>query len=723
MPREFVWAVDEDGKPCKCYAKPENRGKRNCKHLFHASKGEDVKTFLGKLGYNSKVQEQVDEANKHNMEIPDISIDDLPDYKEAIKALTHPTDYSSREGFSEDIMKMLEKGNYYTGQEMFEGCDVSVIGEEDDPDDPNMTKITMKFIDPDGNEYERSFSIPHVNEEGEYILNGSAYRYIPSLQKNKKGISVTVNGNVFITDENDETLLKINQGESTCKVFYEDKNGKKKWYSKDISLSDVEDYVKGNKDVDLPDEVKKSLDKMNVVAIDRINNEGMNKIKALPPDDINDLTYRGVITYKERVMYSVSKKFRSMNSQYRKSRKNDYPYEFSMDSMNDMIKSDLVNASYMQLSDNINPIAAMSQSQRVSWTGEGESVWSTSDRLPTSLRSTHSSYYNLADPNDVSLGGKIGTSVAIKGHIDPRTHVLVPDDNVITGSDFIPYQRHSDPNRAAMAISQMREACPIIGGEDPKASTKGWDAIKGSKLGKNLNVAYLPEEGVWEDAVVISESTAKSFATVQTKQYQVRDLPSGIKPGMKVDAGAKLGSMSVKYPGTIKSVDNGKVIVETVYPMTVGDKMSGRHGNKGVVSKIIPDDKMPKVDGKPADIILSPIGVNGRANLGQIYEVNDGDFNKTRDIEYKGRHVTGTGGTQFMMRINQIAEKKLITNSNKMDREKEYRSRSGEMESILLSTNEDRLEILDYIRHQETSDAENKLMSTLHAIGVDLKET
>jgi DNA-directed RNA polymerase subunit beta len=52
-----------------------------------------------------------------------------------------------------------------------------------------------------------------------------------------------------------------------------------------------------------------------------------------------------------------------------------------------------------------------------------------------------------------------------------------------------------------------------------------------------------------------------------------------------------------------------------------GDKMAGRHGNKGVVSKILPEADMPFLaDGTPVDIVLNPLGVPSRMNLGQIYE-------------------------------------------------------------------------------------------------------
>jgi DNA-directed RNA polymerase subunit beta len=56
-----------------------------------------------------------------------------------------------------------------------------------------------------------------------------------------------------------------------------------------------------------------------------------------------------------------------------------------------------------------------------------------------------------------------------------------------------------------------------------------------------------------------------------------------------------------------------------------GDKMAGRHGNKGVVSRILPIEDMPFLpDGRPVDIILNPIGVPSRMNVGQILETHLG---------------------------------------------------------------------------------------------------
>ncbi len=75
-------------------------------------------------------------------------------------------------------------------------------------------------------------------------------------------------------------------------------------------------------------------------------------------------------------------------------------------------------------------------------------------------------------------------------------------------------------------------------------------------------------------------------------------------------------------PGVTKMV---KVYVAVKRKLTVGDKMAGRHGNKGVVSCILPEEDMPFFeDGSPVDIILSPLGVPSRMNIGQIMETHLG---------------------------------------------------------------------------------------------------
>jgi DNA-directed RNA polymerase subunit beta len=74
--------------------------------------------------------------------------------------------------------------------------------------------------------------------------------------------------------------------------------------------------------------------------------------------------------------------------------------------------------------------------------------------------------------------------------------------------------------------------------------------------------------------------------------------------------------------GIIKSV---KVYIASKRKLSVGDKMAGRHGNKGVVAKIVPEEDMPFLDdGTPVDIVLNPLGVPSRMNVGQVLETHLG---------------------------------------------------------------------------------------------------
>jgi DNA-directed RNA polymerase subunit beta len=75
-------------------------------------------------------------------------------------------------------------------------------------------------------------------------------------------------------------------------------------------------------------------------------------------------------------------------------------------------------------------------------------------------------------------------------------------------------------------------------------------------------------------------------------------------------------------PGVIKMV---KVFVAIKRKLSVGDKMAGRHGNKGVISRVLPEEDMPYLpDGRPVDIVLNPLGVPSRMNVGQVLETHLG---------------------------------------------------------------------------------------------------
>ena len=86
-------------------------------------------------------------------------------------------------------------------------------------------------------------------------------------------------------------------------------------------------------------------------------------------------------------------------------------------------------------------------------------------------------------------------------------------------------------------------------------------------------------------------------------------------------------------PGILKLA---KVFIANKRKIQIGDKVAGRHGNKGVISAIIPEEDMPFLeDGTPIDIILSPLGVPSRMNLGQLYETMLGRAGEVLGIKYK----------------------------------------------------------------------------------------
>jgi DNA-directed RNA polymerase subunit beta len=105
-------------------------------------------------------------------------------------------------------------------------------------------------------------------------------------------------------------------------------------------------------------------------------------------------------------------------------------------------------------------------------------------------------------------------------------------------------------------------------------------------------------------------------------------------------------------PGVIKMV---KVYVAIKRKLQVGDKMAGRHGNKGVVSKIMPEEDMPYLqDGTPVDIVLNPLGVPSRMNVGQILETHLGWGAKVLGWQLKYMLENKFGSKQIREHVERI---------------------------------------------------------------------
>ena len=213
-------------------------------------------------------------------------------------------------------------------------------------------------------------------------------------------------------------------------------------------------------------------------------------------------------------------------------------------------------------------------------------------------------------------------------------------------------------------------------------------------LGANFRTAYMVHHGnTFEDAIVLSESAAKRlssehmyqhvfdpedskeagrkqflsmFPTVYKKEQIAGINEHGVvKPGTVVHQGDPLvlalqrnnptavhrghrpmfsdatETWEHGFDGVVTDVEKTKdggwnVTVKAYAPMQEGDKLSGLHGDKGVVSKILPDGHMPHAkDGKPMEVLLNPLGVVSRGNPSQVFEALLGKVARKKGQAYK----------------------------------------------------------------------------------------
>ncbi len=143
---------------------------------------------------------------------------------------------------------------------------------------------------------------------------------------------------------------------------------------------------------------------------------------------------------------------------------------------------------------------------------------------------------------------------------------------------------------------------------------------KGARKGTNLDQAVLddiPRSQWWE--IGLADDKAQAEVEAINKQYE--DAKKSLERRF-VDKVDKLQRGDELPPGVMKMV---KVFVAVKRKIQPGDKMAGRHGNKGVVSQIVPVEDMPFLeDGTHVDVVLNPLGVPSRMNVGQILETHMG---------------------------------------------------------------------------------------------------
>ena len=140
-----------------------------------------------------------------------------------------------------------------------------------------------------------------------------------------------------------------------------------------------------------------------------------------------------------------------------------------------------------------------------------------------------------------------------------------------------------------------------------------------------LNIDYMTVNPYrWTTDAEINELVVKTINNYNMRCKEILGVYSRKK---------NVASVGDELPNGI--VQMAKVYVAQKRKLNIGDKMAGRHGNKGIVSKIVRDEDMPFLaDGTPVDIVLNPLGVPSRMNLGQIYETVLGWAGKKLGVKF-----------------------------------------------------------------------------------------
>ena len=221
-----------------------------------------------------------------------------------------------------------------------------------------------------------------------------------------------------------------------------------------------------------------------------------------------------------------------------------------------------------------------------------------------------------ADVRDTSLKlppGVAGTVVEVRVF---NRHGVDKDERAIAieREEIERLAKDRDDELAILERNIYGRLRPLLEGKEAVGGPKGFEkgAITAEVLDERLSRGQWWKLAVGDDAVMTEiEALKKQFDASKSRlEARFEDKVDKLKRGDELP------------PGVMKMV---KVFVAVKRKLQPGDKMAGRHGNKGVISKIAPMEDMPFLeDGTPVDIVLNPLGVPSRMNVGQILETHLG---------------------------------------------------------------------------------------------------
>jgi len=244
-------------------------------------------------------------------------------------------------------------------------------------------------------------------------------------------------------------------------------------------------------------------------------------------------------------------------------------------------------------------------------TPKGESPMTPEEKLLRAIFGEKAS-----DVRDTSLRlppGVAGTVVEVRVF---NRHGIEIDDRTraIQNEEIERLRKDSNDERAILNRATYNRLRDMLMGQTASAAPKG--VKKGTEISEELLDDIDRHE--WFKFAVADDG----------RQAQLEAVKSQYDEAVKIieekfeDRKEKLERGDELAPGVLKMV---KVFVAVKRKLQPGDKMAGRHGNKGVISRILPQEDMPFLeDGTPVDIVLNPLGVPSRMNVGQIFETHLG---------------------------------------------------------------------------------------------------
>jgi DNA-directed RNA polymerase subunit beta len=244
-------------------------------------------------------------------------------------------------------------------------------------------------------------------------------------------------------------------------------------------------------------------------------------------------------------------------------------------------------------------------------TPKGESPMTPEEKLLRAIFGEKAS-----DVRDTSLRlppGVAGTVVEVRVF---NRHGIEIDDRTraIQNEEIERLRKDSNDERAILNRATYNRLRDMLTGQTASAAPKG--VKKGTEISEELLDEIDRHE--WFKFAVADDGRQSQLEAVKS-QY---DEAVKIIEEKFEDRKEKLERGDELAPGVLKMV---KVFVAVKRKLQPGDKMAGRHGNKGVISRILPIEDMPFLeDGTPVDIVLNPLGVPSRMNVGQIFETHLG---------------------------------------------------------------------------------------------------